>query len=87
MNQVQLLLSVVGRGRVGENLKVLSGPLADVRCLQLECTRVLHEVLLVSVLLYGNETMIWREKERSRIRALQMESLRGLLGIRKWIEF
>ena len=36
--------------------------------LQLECARVLHESLLVSVLFYGSETMIWREKERSRIR-------------------
>ena len=27
--------------------------------------------------------MIWREKERSRIRAVQMDNLRGLLGIRR----
>ena len=27
-----------------------------------------------------NETMIWREKERSRIRAVEMDNLRGLLG-------
>ena len=39
--------------------------------------------LLVPVLTYGSETMIWREKERSRIRAVQMNSLRGLLDIRK----
>ena len=26
------------------------------------------------VLMYGSETMIWREKERSRIRAVQMDS-------------
>ena len=30
--------------------------------LQLECARVLHESLLVPVLTYGTETMIWREK-------------------------
>ena len=35
------------------------------------------------VLMYGSETMIWKEKERSRIRAVQMDNLRGLLGIRK----
>ena len=35
------------------------------------------------VLLYGSETMIWREKERSRIRVVQMDSLRVLLGIRR----
>ena len=35
------------------------------------------------VLMYDSETMIWREKERSRIRAVQMDNLRGLLGIRR----
>ena len=44
---------------------------------------VLHESLLVSVLTYGSETMIWREKERSKIRAVQMDNLRGLLGVRR----
>ena len=32
---------------------------------------------------YGSETMIRKEKERSRIRAVQMDSLKGLLGIRR----
>ena len=40
-------------------------------------------VLLVLVLLYGIETMIWRENERSRIRAVQMDKLRDLLGVRR----
>ena len=35
------------------------------------------------VLLYDSETMIWIEKERSRIRAVQMDDLRGMLGIRR----
>ena len=35
------------------------------------------------VLIYGSETMIWKENERSRIRAVQMDNLRGLLGIRR----
>ena len=39
---------------------------------QLEFMRVLHEGLLMPVLLYGSETMIWREKEKSRIRAVQI---------------
>ena len=51
--------------------------------LQLECARVLHETLLVPVLMYGSETMLWREKERSRVRAVQIDNLRRLLGIRK----
>ena len=42
---------------------------------------VLHETFLVPVLIYGSETMLC--KERSRIRAVQVNNLRGLLGIRK----
>ena len=34
------------------------------------------------VLTYGSETMLWKE-ERSRVRAVQMDNLRGLLGIRR----
>ena len=37
----------------------------------LECTRVLHELWLETVLMYGSETVIWREKERLRIKAVQ----------------
>ena len=44
--------------------------------MQLECTIVLRESLLIPVLMYGSETMVWK-KERSR------NSLRGLLGIRE----
>ena len=32
---------------------------------------------------YGSETMIWREKERYRIRAVQIDNLTGLLGIKR----
>ena len=42
---------------------------------------MLHEGLLVPVLLHVIETIIWREEERSTIRAVQMENLRGLLNI------
>ena len=51
--------------------------------LQLECARVLHEILFVPVFMYGSETMLWKEKEISRIRAVQVENIRGLLGIRR----
>ena len=57
--------------------------LVNARSLQLECTKFLHKSLLGPVLTYGNELMIWREKERSRIWAVQMDNLRGLLGIRR----
>ena len=61
--------------------------LVNARTLQLECARVFHESLLVPVFTYGNETMIWREKERSRIRGVQMNNLRGLLGVRRMDKF
>ena len=51
--------------------------------LQLECARVLHEILLVPLLMYDSETTLWKEKERFRVRAGQMDNLRGLLGIRR----
>ena len=57
--------------------------LVNARDFQLECATVLHETLLVPVLMNGSETMSSKEKERSRIRALQMNIFRGLLGIRR----
>ena len=51
--------------------------------LLLECARVLHETLLVPVFMYVSEKMLWKEKERSRVRATQMDNLRGLLSIRR----
>ena len=57
--------------------------LVNGRDLQREYARVLHETLLVSVLMYGNETMLWKEKEKSGVRAVQMDNLRGLLGIKR----
>ena len=32
--------------------------------------------------MYGSETMLWKKEEISRIKAVQMDNLRGLLGIR-----
>ena len=57
--------------------------LVHARSLQLECARVLHESLLVLVLTYGSETMIWRGKERYRIRTVQINNPRGLLSIKR----
>ena len=33
--------------------------------------------------IYVSETMLWKMKEKSRIRVVQMDNLRGLLGIRR----
>ena len=57
--------------------------LVNAKDLQLECAKVLHETLLLSVLRYGSKTMLWKEKEISRVRAVQKENLKGLLGIRR----
>ena len=57
--------------------------LVSSRDLQLDCARVLHESLLIPVLMYGSETMLWKENEIPRIRAVQMDNLRGFLGIRR----
>ena len=43
----------------------------------------MHKTLLVPVLMYVSETMLWKEEEKSRIMAVQMDNLRGLLGIRR----
>ena len=62
-------------------LQVPLGPYA--RDLQLKCARVLHETLLVLIFIYDSETVLWKEKEISSIRAVQMDNLKGLLGIRR----
>ena len=53
--------------------------LVNTRDLQSECARIMHETLLVHVLMHGSETMLLKEKEKSRIRTVQMDNLRGLL--------
>ena len=45
--------------------------------------RGLHETLIVGVLMYGSETIIWKEEEKSRIRAVQIDKIRSLLVIRR----
>ena len=90
---LECVLDKSGTDEAEWSRKVVSGrrvtcairSLVNARSLQLECARVLHESLLVPVLTYGSETMIWRE-ERSRIRAVQTDKLRGLLGIRRMDE-
>ena len=72
------------RRKVASGSRVAGGirSLVNARVSRLECATVLDETQLITVLMYGSETMIWKEKERSRIRTVQMDNLRGLLGIR-----
>ena len=48
---------------------MLLGPWLMLGVCNFECARVWHEILLVPVLMYGSETMIWKEKEKSKSRA------------------
>ena len=57
--------------------------LVNAEDLKFECARVLHETLVVLVLMYGSKTMSWKEKEGSKIRVVQMDNPRRLLGIRR----
>ena len=41
--------------------------------MQFECATVFHDIFLVPLLIYGSETMIWKE----------MNDLRSLLAIRR----
>ena len=80
MNQVQKCSRKVASGR--RRVDVIRS-LVKARSLQLQCAKVLNESLLTPVLMFGCETIIWREKERSRIRTVRMDNLRYLLGIRR----
>ena len=69
---------VVSRRKVVGAIKSL----LNVSSLQLEYARVLHKGLRVLILLYGIVAIIWRVKKKPRIRAVHMDTLRGLLDMR-----
>ena len=85
---LECVLNESGTNETEYSRKAVSGRrvVGDIRSLvdagnvQLECALVFLDSFLVPALAYGSETMIWREKERSRIRALQMDNPKGLLG-------
>ena len=60
-------VSVDGGGQIES--KYLRFVFHESRTDGLECARVLYEGLFVSVLIYGSETVLRREKEKSRARA------------------
>src|SRR5678815_5674263 len=57
--------------------------LVNVKGLSLECARVLHEGMLLPVLLYISETMVWNKKYRCKVQCVQMDNLRGMLGVKR----
>ena len=52
--------------------------LANAKSLSLECITVLHESLLIQALLYSSKVMVWKQKYRSMVQAVQMNNLRGM---------
>ena len=54
--------------------------------LQIECARVLHKTLLVPVLTYGNEIILWKEKERCRIGPYRWTTSEDCLLLGRWID-
>ena len=77
---------------MGQNIsrKVASGrwvagairSLVNTRDLQLECARVLYEKLHC-LFLCMVVRQLWKDKEISRNRAIQMDNIRGLISIRR----
>ena len=57
--------------------------LGNVENFQFECAKVIHETLLVPLLMYGSEKMLWKEEGRSIIRTVHMDNVRGWLGIKR----
>ena len=57
---------MVGRRRVEGGHQVLVGLWLMLGVCSFEYAWVLHETLLVPVLMYGSETMIWMDEERYR---------------------
>ena len=74
-------------GREVTTARMVAGCISSLvifRGLQLDCSRLLHEILIVPVLMYGGEAMICKEKDRSRIKTIQMDNLTGLLKSRMY---
>ena len=46
-----------------------------------ECAKELHEGLLVAILTCESETLVWKEKEKSMIKAAQVVKFRVMTGV------
>lgn len=57
--------------------------LVNEKRLNLEFARVLYKSILILTLIYESETMIWKEKDSSRIRAVQMNNLGRIIVVRR----
>ena len=84
INQVQLKENVVGRWQVGGAIRSH----VNDRDLLLECAKVLHETLLVSVLMYGSKTTLWKEMEKYILGLCRLTTSEACLSMvsKGWIE-
>ena len=69
--------SDTGEAEYRRNVRGAIRSLVNARDLELQCATVLLETLVIPVLIDERETMLWKETERSRIRVVQMDNLRG----------
>ena len=65
MNQVEMR-QCRRKGVNGHKIAGAIRSLVNAIDLQLECARLLHEKFLVPILIYDNDSMLWKEKERSK---------------------
>src|SRR5678816_2320766 len=79
MNDAECSRKVVNGRKVAGAIKSL----VDVKGLSLECAMVLHEGMFLPVLMYSSKTMVWNRRYRSKVQCVQMDNLRGLLGVRR----
>ena len=52
--------------------------LVNAKGLSLDCTRVLHEDMWLSVLMYSRETILWNKRDRSKMQSVQKNNLGGV---------
>src|SRR5678816_3773424 len=79
MNDAECSRKVVNGRKVTGAIKSL----VDVKGLSLECAMVLHEGMLLPVLMYSGETMVWNKRYRSKVQCVEMDNLMGVLGVRR----
>ena len=85
------VLDESGTDRAECSRKIVSGSmiagairsLVNARDLQLQWARVLHEILLGPVLIYGRETMLWKERRDLELGLYRWTTSRRLLVIRE----
>ena len=67
----------------GRTVAYVAGNMVKKHNLSLESARALYESLLAPTILYGSETLYMKEQEKSRVRAIEMDYLRKIVGVRR----